>query len=147
MTNLSMNTMRKCRYERILFDRRSEEAGNERRIPYGKYRFCTGLQRTGYVQQMAPIFENLKGNFSGNMHIRTLLDNQMSPVMDTMQGNGSLSTQDLSLSGVKVIDQIAEAVKKPELKEMKVKDMALDSPSKTEEYLPSRSISNWVTMS
>ena len=43
-----------------------------------------------------------------------------------MQGNGSLSTQDLSLSGVKVIDQIAEAVKKPELKEMKVKDMALD---------------------
>ena len=46
--------------------------------------------------------------------------------MDTMQGNGSLSTQDLSLSGVKVIDQIAEAVKKPELKEMKVKDMTLD---------------------
>lgn len=46
--------------------------------------------------------------------------------MDTMQGNGSLSTKDLSLSGVKVIDQIADAVKKPELKEMKVKDMTLD---------------------
>jgi len=50
----------------------------------------------------------------------------MEPVMDTMQGNGSLSTKDLSLSGVKVIDQIADAVKKPELKEMKVKDMTLD---------------------
>lgn len=43
-----------------------------------------------------------------------------------MQGNGSLSTKDLSLSGVKVIDQIAEAVKKPDLKDMKVKDMTLD---------------------
>ena len=88
--------------------------------------FAQAYKELDMVQQMAPIFENLKGNFSGNMHIRTLLDNQMSPVMDTMQGNGSLSTQDLSLSGVKVIDQIAEAVKKPELKEMKVKDMALD---------------------
>ena len=46
--------------------------------------------------------------------------------MDTMQGNGSLSTKDLSLNGVKVIDQIADAVKKPELKDMKVKDMTLD---------------------
>ena len=50
----------------------------------------------------------------------------MSPVLETMQGNGSLSTKDLSLSGVKVIDQIAEAVNKPDLKEMKVKDMTLD---------------------
>lgn len=78
------------------------------------------------VRQMAPIFENLKGNFSGNMNVQTLLDATMSPVLNTLQGSGSLSTKDLSLSGVKVIDQIAEAVKKPSLKEMKVKDMTLD---------------------
>lgn len=50
----------------------------------------------------------------------------MSPVLDTMQGDGSLSTRDLSLSGVKAIDQIADAVKQPSLKEMKVKDMTLE---------------------
>lgn len=50
----------------------------------------------------------------------------MSPVLETNAGYGSLSTKDLSLSGVKVIDQIAEAVKKPDLKDMKVKDMTLD---------------------
>ena len=88
--------------------------------------FAQAYKELNMVQQMAPIFENLKGNFSGNMHVQTLLDNRMEPVMDTMQGNGSLSTKDLSLSGVKVIDQIADAVKKPELKEMKVKDMTLD---------------------
>ena len=43
-----------------------------------------------------------------------------------MQGDGSLSTRDLSLSGVKAIDQIADAIKQPNLKEMKVKDMTLD---------------------
>ena len=88
--------------------------------------FAQTYKELNMVQQMAPIFENLKGNFSGNMHVQTLLDNRMEPVMDTMQGNGSLSTKDLSLNGVKVIDQIADAVKKPELKDMKVKDMTLD---------------------
>ena len=88
--------------------------------------FAQAYKELNMVQQMAPIFENLKGNFSGNMHVQTLLDNRMEPVMDTMQGNGSLSTKDLSLSGVKVIDQIADAVKQPSLKDMKVKDMTLD---------------------
>ena len=75
---------------------------------------------------MAPIFENLKGNFSGSINILTDLDAAMSPVLNTMQGDGSLSTRDLSLSGVKAIDQIADAVKQPSLKDMKVKDMTLD---------------------
>ena len=88
--------------------------------------FAQTYKELDMVQQLAPIFENLKGNFSGSMKIQTILDAAMSPVFETMQGNGSLSTKDLSLSGVKVIDQIAEAVNKPDLKEMKVKDMTLD---------------------
>ena len=88
--------------------------------------FAQTYKELDMVQQLAPIFENLKGNFSGSMKIQTILDATMSPVLETMQGNGSLSTKDLSLSGVKVIDQIAEAVNKPDLKEMKVKDMTLD---------------------
>ena len=127
MTNLSMNTMGGSvvmnGYYSTADPKKPEMNAGFRMENIG---FAQAYKELDMVQQMAPIFENLKGNFSGNMHIRTLLDNQMSPVMDTMQGNGSLSTQDLSLSGVKVIDQIAEAVKKPELKEMKVKDMALD---------------------
>lgn len=88
--------------------------------------FAQTYKELDMVQQLAPIFENLKGNFSGSIKVQTELDAAMSPVLDTMQGDGSLSTKDLSLSGVKVIDQIADAVKKPDLKEMKVKDMTLD---------------------
>ena len=89
------------------------------------------LSNIGFAQaykelDMAPIFENLKGNFSGSINILTDLDATMSPVLNTMQGDGSLSTRDLSLSGVKAIDEIADAVKQPSLKDMKVKDMTLD---------------------
>ena len=88
--------------------------------------FAQAYKELDMVQKMAPIFENLKGNFSGSINVLTDLDAAMSPILDTMQGDGSLSTRDLSLSGVKAIDQIADAVKQPSLKEMKVKDMTLD---------------------
>lgn len=89
-------------------------------------RFSQAYKELNMVRKLAPIFEGLKGDFSGNLNIQTLLDAAMSPVLPTLQGNGSLATKDLSLSGVKVIDQIANAVNQPSLKELKVKDMTID---------------------
>lgn len=88
--------------------------------------FTQTYKELDMVQQLAPIFEGLKGNFSGNINIVTDLDGNMSPVLNTMQGDGSLSTKELSLSGVKIIDEIADAISQPSLKELKVKDMGLD---------------------
>ena len=79
--------------------------------------FSQAYKELDMVQQLAPIFENLKGNFSGSINVLTDLDAAMSPVLETMQGDGSLSTCDLSLSGVKAIDQIADAISQPSLKE------------------------------
>lgn len=87
--------------------------------------FAQAYQELGLVQQLAPIFKGLKGNFSGNLQIDTPLDENMSPVMQKVQGNGNLSTKDLSLSGVKFIDQVADIVKKPSMKEIEVKDLNL----------------------
>lgn len=88
--------------------------------------FAQTYESLDMVKQMAPIFEGLKGNFSGNIKIDTKLDEQMSPVLNSMQGNGSLSTKDISLSGVNVIDQVADALKKEDLKNITVKDMKID---------------------
>ena len=87
--------------------------------------FAQAYQELGLVQQLAPIFKGLKGNFSGNLQIDTPLNENMSPVMKKVQGSGNLSTKDLSLSGVKFIDQVADIVKKPSMKEIEVKDLNL----------------------
>ena len=88
--------------------------------------FADAYRSLDMVQQMAPIFEGLKGDFSGSMKVNTMLDENMSPVMNTLSGSGTLSTKDISLSGVKVIDMVADIVKKPSLKETKVKDLKID---------------------
>ena len=88
--------------------------------------FVQAYEELGLVQQLAPIFSGLKGNFSGNLKIDTPLDEKMSPVMQQVQGSGSLSTKDLSLSDVKFINQVADIVKKPSMKDIQVKDLNLD---------------------
>ena len=88
--------------------------------------FANAYRDLDMVQQLAPIFAGLKGNFSGNIKVNTLLDETMSPIINSLNGSGSLSTKDLSLSGVKAIDMVADIVKKPSLKEAKVKDLKID---------------------
>lgn len=88
--------------------------------------FAKAYSELDMVKQFAPIFLNLKGNFSGSIKVDTDLDDQMSPVMKTLNGSGSLSTKDLCLSDVQVINIVADLVKKPSLKETNVKDLKID---------------------
>ena len=96
--------------------------------------FAQAYKELDMVQKMAPIFENLKGNFSGSINVLTDLDAAMSPVLNTMQGDGSLSTRDLSLSGVKAIDQIADAISQPSLKEMTLDFTSKDGRVETKPF-------------
>lgn len=78
------------------------------------------------IQQMAPIFEKLNGNFSGKIAVDTKLDSLMAPQLNTLTASGSLNTRNLSLSNVEVFDKIAEATKHEALKDITVKDLNVD---------------------
>lgn len=127
MNNLSMNTMGGSMimngvYSTVNIKKPFMNAG----FKMSDVSFAQAYKELDMVRKLAPVFENLKGTFSGNLKVQTDLDQTMSPVLNTMQGNGELSTHNISLSGIKAIDMIAEAVKKPGLKDMKVKDLNID---------------------
>ena len=88
--------------------------------------FAQTFKELDMVQQIAPIFENLKGNFSGKVQLDTQLDSVMSPIFSTTNGGGSLSTTNLNLSGVAIFDQIADATGYSALKNLSVKDTKIE---------------------
>ena len=88
--------------------------------------FAQAYKELDMVKKLAPVFNGLTGCFSGSMKIDTKLDDTMSPALSTMNGSGSLSTKDVSLDGVTVIQQVADVLQKPSLKNTKVKDINLD---------------------
>ena len=88
--------------------------------------FAQAYKELGVVQKMAPIFGGITGAFSGNMKINTKLDDTMIPVLPTLKGSGMLTTKDVSLDGVTVIQNVADILKKPNLKNTRVKDLKLE---------------------
>ena len=88
--------------------------------------FAQAYKELGVVQKMAPIFGGITGAFSGEMKINTKLDETMSPELHSLEGSGLLTTKDISLDGVTVIQQVADILKKPELKKTSVKDVRVE---------------------
>lgn len=127
MRNLSLNTMGGSvtvngAYEAREKSRPKLDAGFDLK----DIGFAQAYKELDMVQQLAPIFSGLNGVFSGNIKVNAPLDEKMSPVLASVHGSGRLSTKDLSLSGVKFIDQLADIVKKPSLKDIKAKDINID---------------------
>lgn len=78
------------------------------------------------IRQLAPIFSGLTGHFSGTIQVDSQLDSGMDPILETLNAYGSLSTRNLSLDNVEFISQVADIVKKPSLKNTRVKDLDID---------------------
>lgn len=88
--------------------------------------FAQAYKELDMVQKLAPVFGGITGSFSGNMSINTKLDETMSPVVQTMTGSGTLSTKEVSMDSVKVIQMVADILQKPSLKNTRVKDMKVE---------------------
>ena len=128
MTNLSMNTMGGTAVMNGSYSTAKSEVEPELKASFALngLSFSQTFKELNLVRQMAPIFEKLNGNFSGKIDVDTKLDNTMAPQLETLNGNGSLNTRDLNLSNVPLLNHIAEATGRTELKELNAKDLNID---------------------
>lgn len=128
MKNLSMNTMGGTVAMNGSYSTAKDEEAPELKASFAlnELSFAQTFKELDMVRQMAPIFENLNGNFSGKMAVDAELDNTMSPNLETLTANGSLNTRDLNLSGVAIIDLIAEATGHKEMKNLSAKDLNVE---------------------
>jgi hypothetical protein len=78
------------------------------------------------VQKMAPIMENATGRFSIKMEIAGLMDQNMDPKYETLDGGGMLMTRGVSLNSPKVLERAAEATKYDGLKNLVLEDTEVE---------------------
>ncbi len=128
MSNLSMQTMGGSVVLNGSYSTAQSESTPELKASFAlnSLSFAQTFKELDLVRQMVPIFEKLNGNFSGKIAVDTELDNTMSPNLQTLTANGSLNTRDLNLSGVEIIDKIADATGRQELKDLSAKDLNID---------------------
>jgi hypothetical protein len=77
------------------------------------------------VQKLAPIFENLEGNYSTNLRLKTPVGKGFYPELTSLQASGVLQSSHVAVSNVGVLNQLAATLKNESLKELKVKDLKL----------------------
>lgn len=127
MKNLSLNTMGGDVVLNGYYSTQKEKAPHfNAAFKLNGIEFAKAYDDLNIVRTLAPVFSNLTGDFSGSMNIDTQLDEEMSPIASTINGGGALHTKDLSLSNVGIIQTVADIVKKPELKNLKAKDLNVD---------------------
>ena len=128
MQNLSMNTLGGKVVMNGIYSTALSETQPQLNATFAmnNLSFAQTFKELVMIQQMAPIFEKLNGNFSGKMAVDTELDHTMSPILSTLTASGSLNTRDLNLSGVDVIDKIADATNRDEIRHLSVKDLNVD---------------------
>lgn len=128
MKNLSMNVMGGKIIMNGAYSTEKSEKQPELNASFNmsNISFAQAFKELNMIQKMAPIFENLKGSFSGKMNIGTQLDSVMSPIFQSLTGSGSLSTSNLNLSNVEILNKIADATKYDALRDINVKNMKVD---------------------
>jgi len=76
-----------------------------------------------FVKKIAPIFENVNGNYSLKMDFSTSLDKQLNPDLKLLNGSGLLQSSGVFVSNIKVLDVLATTLKNEKLRTIAPKDL------------------------
>lgn len=76
-----------------------------------------------FVKKIAPIFENVNGDYSLKMDFNTLLDKNLNPDLKILNGAGLLQSNGVFVSNIKVLDVLATTLKNEKLRTIAPKDL------------------------
>jgi len=79
----------------------------------------------GSIKKFAPIAEKTNGRFSTGFSMKTLLNNQMMPVYESMNGEGNLKTSSIIVKDVNTLNKLADLIKMPDLKTLSLSPVDL----------------------
>jgi len=85
--------------------------------------FAQTFKSVDAIKSMAPIFENMQGNYSMNMNFNSVLNKHLNPDLTSLAGSGSLNSSGVKISDIKVLNVLAATLKNEALKTLSPKDL------------------------
>lgn len=74
------------------------------------------------VGKMAPIAKSCTGRLSTTLNLKGVLDQAMSPVMNSLAGHGTLQTKGLAIKDFKPLVEMSNVLKMPQLAQVNIQD-------------------------
>jgi hypothetical protein len=78
------------------------------------------------VQQFAPIFENMNGNLSTDLSFHSKLNPDMSLNYPSVNGKGVLTSRNVSISNVEVLNKLADVLKNESLRKISLDNIKVN---------------------
>ena len=75
------------------------------------------------VEKLAPIAALMKGTVSVNMDFNSVLNSDMSPVLESIMGSGFITTDEVEVANSETFNKISQALKNDKLKNIKISDV------------------------
>jgi vacuolar-type H+-ATPase subunit H len=77
------------------------------------------------VQKLAPIAEKCSGNYSSTVSVKGNFNQKMEPEIQTMSGDGKLTTKGVTINNFTPLVKVADALKMDQFKQLKASDLNL----------------------
>jgi len=88
-----------------------------------KASFTETFKSVESIQKLAPIFEKVLGNYSMNMSLNALMNDDIMEMLAGLTANGVLQANDVKVEGVEALSQLSSALKTDALKSFTAKDI------------------------
>lgn len=91
-----------------------------------KASFKETFEQLELVRQLVPLFAKTGGDYSMSLDMNTVLDRQMSPVMQRVNATGVLRSENIELQQIELFGQLADALKYDPLRRLDAKDVKVE---------------------
>lgn len=72
--------------------------------------FAQSFRTLQLARSAAPVFENMDGTYSLNLQFTSLLNQEMEPVMASVNGAGRLQSDNVKIGNIKALDELAKVL-------------------------------------
>jgi len=103
-----------------VYDTSGETAQTSMKLSMQKMAINQTAEKVTMFKTYAPIMQRINGQFFSDLQMKVDLDNQMNPVLQTLNASGLFKTNNIQIAGIDVVKKVANLLKFNALNKAKV---------------------------